>query len=217
MARVKVFWEVVSPGARRALSEISRALGSSGFSLAGGTAMALFLGHRSAEDWGFFSPTFRDPQALFARLREKGLEGELKLVAPGTLCVTVDEVPVSFFGYGYGLLQPLVFLEAGLVPLADPLDIAWMKLLAVAQGGSRKDLVDVWAFLRTGVTLGELLSAFQRKYGIREVGYLLRALTYFDDAEAEPPLALRRGVSWDVVKVELERWVTDLIESGTVL
>ncbi len=40
---------------------------------------------------------------------------------------------------------------------------------------------------------------------------MIRSLTYFDDAEHEPPLRLLADVAWSTVKADLTRWTSELL------
>ncbi len=65
----------------------------------------------------------------------------------------------------YRRLRSLHETKYGL--LADPLDIALMKLVAVSQRGSKRDFIDLACFLRHSphTSLGELLELLPRKFG----------------------------------------------------
>ena len=81
-----------------------------------------------------------------------------------------------------------------------------MKLAAVAQRGSRKDFVDVFALGRR-FGLGDMLAFYRKKYGVEDVGHVLVALAYFDDADRErTPLLLQRQ-SWRDVKATIRGWL----------
>ncbi len=123
----------------------------------------------------------------------------------------VQGVQVSLLGYDYPLLEPALVVEPGVAPVAGIADIAAMKLAAVASRGSRKDFVDIWFVFRTGRPLAALLDLYGRKFGGRDVGHLVRSLTYFDDAEEEPPLRLLLQAPWEDVKRDLVAWVEGLL------
>ena len=170
------------------------------FYLAGGTALALHLGHRRSRDFDFFrSKEFR-PQDLLNHIRELG-EIELLQEASGTLTVMLRGVPTSFFHYNYPLLRPLHDTPWG-IGLAHPDDIAAMKLAALAGRGSRKDFVDLYFYCREGRRLEDVFGLFKEKYrGLTVDSYhLLRSLTFFDDAEAEVMPETLRGGTWDEMK-----------------
>jgi len=170
------------------------------FYLAGGTALALFLGHRRSNDFDFFRAKEFVPQDLLSVLRETG-EIEVLQETSGTLTVRLRGVPVSFFRYDYPLLRPLHESPWG-IPLADPEDIAAMKLAALSGRGSRKDFIDLYFYAQECAPLRQVLDRFREKYrGISVDPYhLLRSLTFFDDAEAEAMPELLRGGTWDQIK-----------------
>jgi hypothetical protein len=79
-----------------------------GFYLAGGTAIAIWLGHRESVDLDWFTgDEITDPLALSQRLKAGGFGVEVSSVARGTLHGKADEVKLSFLEYRYPLLRPL--------------------------------------------------------------------------------------------------------------
>lgn len=181
------------------LPVVGPAVSPKGFYLAGGTAAALQLGHRQSIDLDFFSPTSFEPAELVQLL--SGL-GELKVVdsSPGTLHVHLNSVRVSFFRYPYPLVDRVVSFRG--VDMAGLRDISLMKILAVADRGSRKDFIDLYVISTRAWPLGEALTALPRKFGDRySLAHILRSLQYFDDAEREPEARLLDpSVSWPQVK-----------------
>ncbi len=156
------------------------------FYLAGGTGLALQLGHRMSLDLDLFSERPWSDVSLLTALRALG-PTVIDLESEGTLVGSVGGVRVSFFYYPYPLLEPLLPTPAG-VPLAGLLDIACMKLIAVSQRGSRKDFVDLYFLGAAGVDLRYALDALPRKMpGVQHnMVHLARSLAYFADAESEP-------------------------------
>jgi len=87
-----------------------------------------------------------------------------------------------------------------------------MKLIAFGQRGSKRDILDLACFLRKfpNISPGEMLELLQRKSGSMNRAHLLRALTYFADAESDPMPRMRRSLKWNEVKRQLEEAVKDL-------
>lgn len=81
------------------------------FYLAGGTSLALQIGHRDSVDFDFFSEEDINTEELFEQLREifKG-HALLKIQEePNTLTVLIDEsINVSFFTYKYTLINKTI-------------------------------------------------------------------------------------------------------------
>ena len=90
--------------------------------------------------------------------------------------------------------------------LADPRDIAVMKVLAIGGRGSRKDFVDLYCLLKGGMTLPEILSLVERRFvDIDHNAYhLQKSLVWFEDAEAEPMPDVIRNIEWQLVRREIE-------------
>jgi Nucleotidyl transferase AbiEii toxin, Type IV TA system len=203
MAGVKLHWNAVAPPVAAVFRRLSAALVDSDCYLAGGTALALQIGHRRSADLDVFSPSLSNPEELATRLYAAMDGVEVTATAPRTVEVAIDGVPASFFGYPYPMLRPLVRVEPKLLPLASADDIAAMKLAAIASRGSRKDFIDLWTIVRRGRSLGECLDLFAEKFATRDLGHVLRSLTYFDEADGEPPLQLLDDIDWQWVKTDV--------------
>lgn len=176
------------------------------FYLAGGTGLALHLGHRLSQDLDFFATDLFNEESLLQQLQR--LNG-FSLVAkePYTLHATIHGTKVSFLGYAYPVLFPYAnFLE---VAVADPQDIACMKISAIASRGTKRDFVDLYVAARQ-FGLANLLQLFDRKYA--RTGYnklhILKSLVFFDDAEKDPMPHMLMPIDWHEVKLFLTREVT---------
>lgn len=76
------------------------------------------------------------------------------------------------------------------------------KLHAILDRGTRRDFFDLYVTLQSnGLGIAECLSAIRRVFR-QEVndGLLLRALTWFEDAEREAPLPGEGASDWETVK-----------------
>lgn len=190
--------EVLPDGWARAMADLAARSALSGFYLAGGTGLALSLGHRRSVDLDVFGESEFESTGLRDRLRN--LEGLRKLeTAPGTVHLELHDVKVSFLHYPYPLLFPTRTFDV--LDVADPRDIACMKLDVVANRGSRRDFVDLYEVARI-YGLREILEWFARKY--QAVSYnrthLFKALTYFRDAEQQPMPDMLVPLTWDEVR-----------------
>jgi Nucleotidyl transferase AbiEii toxin, Type IV TA system len=167
------------------------------FYLAGGTGLALQFGHRLSHDLDFFSAELFDEELLLQRLQ--GLRGwALVARAPHTLHATIEESRITFLGYTYQSLFPLLKFQG--VGVADARDIACMKLSAVASRGTKRDFVDVYIAARDfGLTT--MLQWFERKYAQANYNrlHVLKSLTFFDDAEKDPMPHMLLPVDWPEV------------------
>ncbi|MBE3573816.1 MAG: nucleotidyl transferase AbiEii/AbiGii toxin family protein [Moorella humiferrea] len=180
------------------------------FYLAGGTALALHLGHRLSEDLDFFSPGTVDTLILKQRLQDLG-NFQLLEEKWGTLHGIFQETKVSFLYYRYPLLFPIAQFWG--CPVASPEDIAPMKIEAIASRGSRKDFYDLYFITREVADLRRCLEFYRLKFAGTNFNlyHVLKSLTYFADAEKEKEPVLLRRVSWNQVKEYFEEVVPPLL------
>jgi hypothetical protein len=176
------------------------------FYLAGGTALALQLGHRRSIDFDFFTEGDIDTARIIQHLREMG-KFELFDRSEDTLNGSVNDVQVSFFGYEYPLLDPLHRHKK--ISVADMIDIALMKLEAISGRGSKKDFIDLF-FLLKHFSILWLFEKYPQKYGIEISNHyhLLKSLVYFEDAEHQPMPRMLQDASWEDVKKKIVFEVT---------
>jgi nucleotidyltransferase AbiEii toxin of type IV toxin-antitoxin system len=169
-----------------------------GFYLAGGTGLALRFGHRLSLDLDFFGAEHFNEDALLQELQNtRGFA--LAAKAPYTLHASVEGTKVSFLGFAYPVLFPTdSFLH---VSVADPRDIACMKLSAIASRGAKRDFIDLYVCAeRFGIE--QIMSDFEHKYARVNLSriHLLKSLTYFADAEKDPMPHMLAPLAWDEVK-----------------
>lgn len=180
------------------------------FYLAGGTALALHLGHRLSEDLDFFSPVAVDTFMLKQRLQDLG-DFQVLEEKWGTLHGIFRETKVSFLYYRYPLLFPLTTFRG--CSVASPEDIAPMKIEAIASRGSKKDFYDLYFIAQEIANLRQCLELYQRKFAGTNFNlyHVLKSLTYFGDAEKEKDPILLRPVSWTQIKKYFEQVVPPLL------
>ncbi|GBE27430.1 hypothetical protein BMS3Bbin03_01355 [bacterium BMS3Bbin03] len=171
------------------------------FYLAGGTALALQIGHRRSVDFDFFSQKSINNEHLSINLSNIGLFKKLS-EAKDTLYGILDGVRVSFISYNYPLIGKLITEES--MQIASLEDIACMKLSAIASRGTKKDFIDIYFLLQIS-SLETLFKLFEKKYAISDYHYmLLKSLIYFEDAENDPIPILLTGIDWEDVKNNLK-------------
>lgn len=209
------YFQVLPDTQKTVLAEIGPAVSEHEFYLAGGTAVALHLGHRRSVDLDWFTHrTIDDPQRFAGQLRDDGVDLTVEEVGPGTLHGTVDGVNVSFLSYRYSLLEPLVDVPEPSFQMASLVDLACMKLGAVAQRGARKDFIDVYAIEQSVIDFPDMIGAYRRKYDVEDIGHLLAAVCYFDDAEKEPMPVVFDEIDWAVLKDALRKRVREFAGSS---
>ena len=159
------------------------------FALAGGTNLALQFGHRLSIDLDLFTAQSFSTQDIFDELLIEFPTIVKTDEAKNTLSMVIDGIKVDLLAHRYPLLAE--YTEEGNVRFWAIKDVAAMKLGAVSGRGAKKDFWDI-AELLNYFSIKEMLQFFTEKYGNSDPGYVVRSLTYFDDAElqADPVILL---------------------------
>ena len=210
----KPHWKALTPSTQDAFHLLEKLKLTKDFYLAGGTGLALHFGHRISVDLDFFSEI---PSAV-GPVQRSQLRSALD---DPTLEITYDEdstfaaswrgVGVSFFRLNmYPLAQPT--LAVNNVRLASVEEIGAMKLAAIINRATRKDMVDLY-FILQQASLEALFQVASVKYAkVRSFPVsAARALSYFDDAEELPMPQMIDRTSWTKMKKFIE---TKAIEAG---
>jgi hypothetical protein len=160
----------------------------------GGQAVRCFAPYRPSRDVDFGVDSAVSLDDLVAQLRGRG-EVEIQERARDTVHLLWNGVKVSAF-----------VLEA-LVPHVEEQHLTVdgvlaTKLHAILDRGLRRDFFDLYVMLEQHrLGMAAALGAIRKVYGAQiEDGLLLRALTYFDDAEREAPLPGEGPKDWKTVK-----------------
>jgi len=155
------------------------------FYLAGGTGLALQIGHRISEDFDFFTNE---------NFNNEVLRKEMKILCPGshvtilqdeddTFTFLLDEtIKLSFFRLSYKNILPLV--ETEYFKLADIQEIAVMKILALPRA-TYKDYVDLYFILQNNDLL-KIFSLAKEKHPELNESIYLKCLLSYNDIDLSP-------------------------------
>ncbi|KKB45355.1 nucleotidyl transferase AbiEii/AbiGii toxin family protein [Parabacteroides goldsteinii] len=173
----------------------------SNFNLAGGTSLALYLGHRISVDLVLFTPESFDAGKLEIFLRDKyGFCTDF--MEKNTLKGTIDGVKIDCITHSYSYLEK-PYTESD-IRLYSMEDIVAMKLSAVADNGSRlKDFIDI-AFLSTRFPFNLMLRLYERKFPGSNLIRPFKAITYFEDIDFEEDIVMLNGkYDWKLIERRL--------------
>jgi hypothetical protein len=209
---MKFFSDAITQTCLKSLQYLSQQAFIKDFYLAGGTALALQIGHRISTDLDWFSAS--------ATLNESGrddirkaleLRGNFETIMErdGSLYTRLYGGDVSFIHQRHLLLEATIDFQG--VRLASPVDIGLMKLAAINSRGTRRDFIDLYC-LKKVAPLNTLLDLAPSKYFDRPsfLAISARALVYFDDAEQQPMPNLLVPINWQDVKIYCEKAATEL-------
>ena len=182
----------------------------SNFYLAGGTALALQVGHRRSVDFDLFTAE-ELPDRLLPTVKRifSGSNIAVTYSSPEQLNVLVDEIRVTLLRYEYPLIEPPISIHG--VPVADVHEIAAMKAFFIGKRISYKDYVD-WYFMLSEkhVDLPDIVKLAGQKYGNDFNDRLfLGQLASVSEVEEVPIEHLRGAVDHRTIQNYLEKEVSN--------
>ena len=197
-----LFIETVEEPTLELLNNIMQDAEFNDFILVGGTTLALQLGHRISFDIDLFSVNPFDQDKLADHLREN-YNFILDFISSNTLKGEIDRVQFDCISHRYPWLEENII--TGNIRMANMIDIAAMKLNAIAGSGTRlKDFVDI-AYLSAKFSLNQMLQAYGKKYNSNPV-MPLKALVYFDDIMFDQPIKMAgdKSYDWNLIEQRLQ-------------
>lgn len=177
--------------------------------LAGGTALALQVGHRSSEDLDFFTPEKDFDKELVERLISGIGTWETTQTERGTLYGNLEGASVSFIAYPFHRPSG-ERISCGAINMLVPHDIMAMKIVAISQRGKKRDFVDMYWYLTVhggslSATIGRTLEQFPDRQ--HNLAHFIKSLTYFEDAENDPMPRLHFDADWETIKKYFQKEV----------
>ena len=174
--------EVLTKRAAELFGSLSR---FPGFYLAGGTALALQIGHRVSVDFDLFSDKDIEPPLL---PRVQRVFSDAASIAPlinnsDELTLLVDDVKITFLKYPFPTFDPFVIFDR--MPLLSVREIAATKAYTIGRRGAYKDYTDLYFILsEQHVTLTDIIDVAEKKFGFEFNSRLfLEQLVFLDDVE----------------------------------
>lgn len=198
----------VLPPAQRRLWPALRPASGLGFTLYGGTAIALRLGHRASVDFDFFSERPLDRRAIEQALAFVGQattlqeQGNTWVVLAAVEGMPAESVKLSFFGtIGFGRVGEPEMTQDGVLRVASIDDLMATKVKVVLQRAEAKDYRDIAAMLAAGADLSRALASARLLFGPNfQPSESLKALVYFKDGDLNLLTAAEKSTLVDAVK-----------------
>jgi hypothetical protein len=185
------------PTAQREIWPRLKAISELSFVLYGGTAVALYFGHRKSVDFDFFSAEplhkLKLRNVLPSASEAAILQDEVDTLAI-SIAMPSGPVKLSFFGrMGLGRVNDPLQTSDGNLLVASPEDLMATKLKAILDRAEARDYRDIAAMLRHGVSLEVGLAAFKVMFK-GEPMTVLRALGFFEDGDLASLEAADRSI-----------------------
>lgn len=198
----------IQPGTLELLIKLQSEEILNNFCLAGGTSLALQLGHRQSIDLDLFTTDDFDVNYLLEFL-ETNINFHADFTAHNTLKGFIDTVKIDFITHKYPLVHNIRNIEN--IKLYSIEDIAAMKLNAIAGNGTRsKDFIDLY-FLLKEYSVSQLLSFYSQKYNTRNTFHVVKSMVYFDDVSLQdwPLMVVEKDLNLKKLKKAIEKKVKE--------
>ncbi len=201
--------DILPPPQRRLWRELAAT--PTEFVLYGGTAIALYLGHRQSVDFDFFSDQRLDPDKLTLAIPYLA-DSRVTQREPNRLSCLLDrggQVKLSFVGVpSIPRLHPPAISPDNGFRVASLIDLAGMKASVVQMRAEAKDYIDIDALLSDGrVNLPTALASARAIYGAQfNPQITLKALSYFEDGNVSRlPREMKDRLARAARAVDLDR------------
>lgn len=150
--------------------------------LAGGTAIALYLGHRRSIDFDLFKYSGIKPVSIINTISSAGYSYSITRRVTEQLNVTVDNVKLTFFQYPFKISATEKFND--IIKIPSLIDLAAMKAYALGRRSKWKDYVDLYFLLNHQFSIEQISKRSTEIFGELFSEKLFRSqLSYFDDID----------------------------------
>lgn len=175
------------------------------FTLVGGTALALKLGHRLSIDIDLFTTKDYNSKALINYLQNE-YKATNDIIFENTIMTYIENIKVDLLAHKYPIIAMDNISEN--IRMISNDDIGAMKLHAIFQSGARlKDFVDMY-FLLEENPLKSYLDSYQLKYNGNS-NLVARSLIYFDGIRNQYDISMIQGKenNWKTMQERLQKAV----------
>lgn len=145
--------------------------------LAGGTAIALHLGHRKSIDFDLFTKSPLNKRKISSEIKITDFEIQPILLDVDQQHFIINQVKFTFLYYPYAI-TPSVLLE-DIIYMPPLLDLAAMKAFALSRRSKWKDYVDLYFILKYHFSLDQIIEKTKEYFPDQVTEKLLRSQLAF--------------------------------------
>lgn len=150
--------------------------------LAGGTAIALYLGHRRSIDFDLFKYTHLNHKKNLDKIRAFNMPFTVTRRVGEQMNLILNNVKITFFEYPFKVNHKAWFEKH--IKLPSLINLAAMKSYALGRRSKWKDYVDLYFLIRDFYSIDEIADKAEEIYGDLFSHKLFRAqLSYFEDID----------------------------------
>ena len=150
--------------------------------LVGGTAIALYLGHRRSIDFDLFKPSAINHKRNLDKIAASSFTHAVTRRVSEQMNLVVNDVKVTFFQYPFPIDPTAKFENCFRLP--PLLQLAAMKAYALGRRSKWKDYVDLYFLLLDHFTIADISAVATQIFGDLYSEKMFRSqLCYFDDVD----------------------------------
>lgn len=150
--------------------------------LVGGTAIALYIGHRRSIDFDLFKSSAINHKRNLDKISAQPFDHTVTRRVTEQMNLIVNDVKVTFFQYPFPV-EPANKFE-GYFRLPSLLQLAAMKAYALGRRSKWKDYVDLYFLLRNHFNIADISTAANQLFAELYSEKMFRTqLCYFDDID----------------------------------
>ena len=173
--------------------------------LAGGTAVALHIGHRRSIDFDLFKFSSVRHKNIIDKIAGSQLPYEVTWREAGQMNVTVGDVKLTFLEYPFQIAAGMKFQDIIKVP--ELIDLAAMKAYSLGRRSKWKDYVDLYFILKYDYSIRQISARASEIFDQLFSEKLFRAqLSYFNDIEYSEQVEY---IVPEVPEDEIRAWLTE--------
>lgn len=183
------------------------------FYLVGGTAIALYLGHRRSIDFDLFKFTSFRATKILTKINAKGLSYKITRNVPEQLNLIISNVKFTFFEYPFSIKAKTKFEDYIKIP--SLLDLSAIKAYALVRRSKWKDYVDLYFIIKSHYTINQIAEKATEIFGDMFSEKLFRAqLAFHKDIDFSEELEyLVEAVDENEIKQFLINKAIEIVES----
>lgn len=210
----------IDPPLFQVLFDLSRLPQLANFSLVGGTALSLQMGHRKSDDLDFFTDRSFDVMEIKNAILEYNPKVQFLTETPLGLSFTLplpgddeDVRKLDIYNWAVKFIRPAI--EEGHIRLASLEDIAAFKLDAITHRKENKDYVDI-AMLLDKFSFAQMLDFYREKFPMNDKRLVLTQILDKEGLEmsAEPEMLidLTPEKAFEKIEHKVKEYSQELIE-----
>lgn len=180
---------------------------SQNFGLVGGTAIALYLGHRRSIDFDLFTLKKFENLSVRRKILKFSRIPHVLRDETGQYTVIVSEVRFTFFHYPFRINFSQNF--DGTIKLPGLLTLAAMKAYALGRRAKWKDYVDLYFVTSKYRGIDKIIGKAQKIFGKEFNEKMFRVqISYFNDIDYSEKVIYMKGFKTDdnIIKKELTKF-----------